>query len=94
MPTIDKLSGPVSEYIRNFDLAAVAQRADGRLRVTKNPAGYMGAWWCRAADAKRLLKTARELGGDVVKPAASARARSGQFVAHRERAQPASDQAS
>ncbi len=72
---IEKLSAPVAEYIANFRLCAVAQRDDGRLRVTKNPVGYQNAWWCLAKETKRLAQAAREMGGDVV--AAAARDRIG-----------------
>jgi hypothetical protein len=56
----------VLSYFASFDLAAVAVTRDGRLLVTRNPAGHEAAWWGRASDLGRVLKRAARDSGDVM----------------------------
>jgi hypothetical protein len=53
MATIPPLPHGVAAYVRAFDLTSIAVTRDGRLVVTRNPAGAQAAWWCSATDASR-----------------------------------------
>jgi hypothetical protein len=65
MATIPPLPRGVAAYVRAFDLTSIAITRDGRLVVSRNPAGAEAAWWCPATDASRLVRHARKIGGDV-----------------------------
>lgn len=69
MATIPTLPRGVSDYVAAFDLTSIAVTRDGRLVVTRNPAGAASAWWCPATDASRLVRHARKDSGDI--PAAA-----------------------
>jgi hypothetical protein len=47
----------------------VCRYRDGRLGVTRNPAGAAAAWWCEAVKARAVLRLARKGDGDI--PAAA-----------------------
>lgn len=66
---IEKLSRPVSEYITNFDLRAIGLRANGKLRITRNPAGYVNAWW--SYRARQADEGGRTQGGRSIAPRAT-----------------------
>jgi hypothetical protein len=66
MTTIPTLPRGVSAYVAAFDLTSIAvTRDDGRLVVTRNPAGATAAWWCPAREASRVVRHARRDSGDV-----------------------------
>jgi hypothetical protein len=67
--TIAPLPRAVTDYIAAFDLAAMCRYADGRLGVTRNPAGASAAWWCEAVKAGPVIRAARRHSGDI--PAAA-----------------------
>jgi hypothetical protein len=67
--TIAPLPRAVIDYIAAFNLAAVCRYGDGRLGVTRNPAGAAAAWWCDTVSARPLIRGARRHGGDI--PAAA-----------------------
>jgi hypothetical protein len=47
----------------------VCRHRDGRLGVTRNPAGAAVTWWCETVKAGPLIRAARRHGGDI--PAAA-----------------------
>jgi hypothetical protein len=57
------------DYIAALDLAALCQYRDGRIGLTRNPAGAAAAWWCEAVKAGPVIRAARRHGGDI--PAAA-----------------------
>jgi hypothetical protein len=61
---IASLSKVVSDYIKGFDLVALAADRDGRIGATRDPAGAARAWWCQSASAGMVLKAARR-NGDI-----------------------------
>jgi hypothetical protein len=64
--TVRQCLVPVIDYIAAFDRAAVCRYADGRLGVTRNPAGTAAAWWCEAAKAGPVIRAARQRSsGDI-----------------------------
>jgi hypothetical protein len=65
MATIPPLPRGIAGYIRAFDLTAIARTRDGRLIVSRNPAGAAAAWWCPAREASRIVRHARKDSGDV-----------------------------
>jgi hypothetical protein len=67
--SIEPLSPAVRDYLRAFDLTAIAVMCDGRIRATPNPVGAAGAWWCEAVKADPVIRAARRHGGDI--PAAA-----------------------
>jgi hypothetical protein len=69
MATIPTLPRGVSDYVAAFDLTSIAVTRDGRLVVTRNPAGAASAWWCPAKEASRIVRHARKDSGDI--PAAA-----------------------
>jgi hypothetical protein len=70
MATIPTLPHGVSDYVAAFDLTSIAVTRDGRLVVTRNPAGAASAWWCPAKEASRLVRHARKDSGDIPAPPA------------------------
>jgi hypothetical protein len=68
-PTISPLPRAVMDYIAAFDLAAVCRYRDGRLDVTRKPAGAAAAWWCETVKAGPVIRAARRHSGDI--PAAA-----------------------
>jgi hypothetical protein len=70
---IPPIQNSVLKYFHSFDLSAIARTRDGRLAVTRDPAGYEAAWWARAADIGPVLDRARADSGDVSKAAAALR---------------------
>jgi hypothetical protein len=69
MATIPTLPHGVSDYVAAFDLTSIAVTRDGRLVLTRNPAGAAAAWWCEAKEASRIVRHARKDSGDI--PAAA-----------------------
>ena len=57
------------DYTAAFDLAAVCRQRDGRLGVSRNPAGAAAAWWCGTVKVGPVIRAARRHSGDV--PAAA-----------------------
>ena len=53
MATIPTLPHGVSDYVAAFDLTSIAVTRDGRLVVTRNPAGAAAVWLCPAKGCKR-----------------------------------------
>jgi hypothetical protein len=70
---IPAIQASVLKYFETFDISAVARTRDGRLVSTRNPAGYVAAWWGRAVDVGLVLDRARADSGDVVAAAAALR---------------------
>ena len=64
MPTIEPLSYASLDYLKSFDLAAVAVSPSGRVYVCRDPKGASMAWWCRASDADQIAHVAW-MNGDV-----------------------------
>ena len=67
--SIEPLSPAVRDYLRAFDLTAIAMSAAGRISVKRDPAAAVAAWWCEAVKAAPLIRAARRHSGDV--PAAA-----------------------
>lgn len=65
MATIPPLPHGVAQYVAAFDLTSIAVTRDGRLIVTRNPAGTEAAWWCPAKEASRVVRHARKDSGDI-----------------------------
>jgi hypothetical protein len=67
--SIEPLSPGVRDYLRAFDLTAIAVTANGRIKATRNPAGAEAAGWCVARDASSVIRVARKRGDHI--PAAA-----------------------
>ena len=59
---IKRLSPALLDYVHSFDLTALAIYRDGRIGITRDPAGATSAWWCEAAKAGTVLKVAQRHG--------------------------------
>jgi hypothetical protein len=70
MTTIPRLPSSAVDYLRAFNIRAVAIAANGHVFSSDNPTGAVSAWWTRRDDALRLAKVAAEFGLDVVDAAA------------------------
>jgi hypothetical protein len=55
---IEALSYASLDYLKSFDLAAVAISPSGRVYVCRDPKGAVGAWWCKAAFADAIANAA------------------------------------
>jgi hypothetical protein len=53
------------DYIAAFDLSAVAGYRDGRIGVTRDPAGAELAWWCESVLTGKLIRQVQRDGGDI-----------------------------
>jgi hypothetical protein len=71
--SIPAIAKSVLSYFQTFDLSAIARTRDGRLLVTRDPAGHEAAWWGRATEIGSVLGRARADHGDVVAAAAALR---------------------
>jgi hypothetical protein len=67
--SIPSIPNSVLQYLRRFDLVAVARSRDGRLTITRDPQGAAEAHWLAPRDAGVVLAAARQDHGDVVKAA-------------------------
>jgi hypothetical protein len=67
--TIEPLSPAVRDYLRAFDLRAIAVSAESRISVRRDPAGASAAWWCETVKAGLVIQAARARTGDI--PAAA-----------------------
>ena len=67
--SIEPLSPGVRDYLRAFDLTAIAVTANGRIRALRNPAGAEAAEWCVARDASSVTRIVRKHCGNI--PAAA-----------------------
>jgi hypothetical protein len=47
MPAIAPLSYASLDYLKSFNLVAVAVSKSGRVFVSRNPQGAVAAWWCK-----------------------------------------------
>ena len=56
---IPRLSPDIRQYIARFSITSIAVWADGRIKVTRDPHGATSAYWCRACDAKAIVRLAR-----------------------------------
>jgi hypothetical protein len=63
--SIEPLSPAVRDYLRAFDLTAIAVSAEGRISVTRDPAGPAAAWWCEDVKAGLVIRAAGRYGGDI-----------------------------
>ena len=70
MPAIEPLSYAAIDYLRAFDLAAVAVSPSGRVYVCRDPKGASMAWWCKSEYADQIAHVAWT-NGDV--PGAASR---------------------
>ena len=68
---ISALPREVKDYLGAFGIAAVVIYRDGRIGVSRDPAGAVAAWWVEADQAGSVVKQARKNGGDI--PAAARR---------------------
>jgi len=62
MDLISRLSATSRDYLSAFNLRAVAVSPTGHVYISTNPTGASVAWWCKAEDAKRILKDAQKTG--------------------------------
>jgi hypothetical protein len=63
--TIPSLPRAVADYVRAFDLAAICAYCDGRIGVSRNPAGAAAAWWVEAEEVGAVIRQARKDGSDI-----------------------------
>jgi hypothetical protein len=63
--TIPSLPRAVADYVRAFDLAAICAYRDGRIGVSRNPAGAAAAWWVEAEQAGAVIRQAPTDGSDI-----------------------------
>jgi hypothetical protein len=68
---ISALPREAKDYLGAFGIAAVVIYRDGRIDVSRDPAGAVAAWWVEADQAGAVVKQARKNGGDI--PAAARR---------------------
>ena len=47
------------DYIRAFNLVAIAIYPGGRIHLTRDPRNVVAAWWCDASKAGRVLQLSR-----------------------------------
>jgi hypothetical protein len=66
---ISALPREAKDYLGAFGIAAVVIYRDGRIGVSRDPAGAVAAWWVEADRAEGVVKQARKNGGDI--PAAA-----------------------
>ena len=66
---ISALPREAKDYLGAFGIAAVVIYRDGRIGVSRDPAGAVAAWWVEADQAEGVVKQARKNGGDI--PAAA-----------------------
>jgi hypothetical protein len=64
------LSHSARDYVRAFGLTCIALWRDGRLGVSRNPAGAEAAWWCPAKPTGKIVRAANANGKDVIAAAA------------------------
>jgi hypothetical protein len=76
---ISALPREVKDYLGAFGIAAVIIYRDGRIGVSRDPAGAVAAWWVEADQAEGVVKQARKNGGDIL---AAARKLSVTLTAH------------
>jgi hypothetical protein len=62
---ISALPREARDYLGVFGIAAVVIYRDGRIGVSRNPAGAVAAWWVEDDQARGVVKQARKNGGDV-----------------------------
>ena len=62
---IPSLPRAVADYVRAFDLAAICAYRDGRIGVSRNPAGAVAAWWVEAEQAGAVIRQARKDSSDI-----------------------------
>jgi hypothetical protein len=63
--TIPSLPRAVADYVRAFDLTAICAYRDGRIGVSRNPAGAVAAWWVEAEQAGAVIRQARKDSSDI-----------------------------
>jgi hypothetical protein len=56
--TIEPLSYSALDYLKSFDVVAVAVSPSGRVFVSRDPKGASMAWWCKRADADQIAHVA------------------------------------
>jgi hypothetical protein len=66
---ISALPREAKDYLGAFGIAAVVIYRDGRIGVSRDPAGAVAAWWVETDRAEGVVKQARKNGGDI--PAAA-----------------------
>ena len=76
---ISVLPREAKDYLGAFGIAAVVVYRDGRVGVSRDPAGAVAAWWVEADQAEGVVKQARKNGGDIL---AAARKLSVTLTAH------------
>jgi hypothetical protein len=65
---IQPLSPSALDYLRAFNLAAVAISPTGRVFTSRNPVGASAAFWCRADEADKVANAAWHR-GDIAEAA-------------------------
>jgi hypothetical protein len=63
---ISALPREAKDYLGAFGIAAVVIYRDGRIGVSRDPAGAVAAWWVEADQAEGVVKQARKNGGDIL----------------------------
>jgi hypothetical protein len=63
--SIEPLSAAVRDYLRAFDLTAIAVMRDGRTSAMPNPVGASAAWWVQGSKAEPVMRAARRHRGDI-----------------------------
>jgi hypothetical protein len=66
-----RLSPPICDYVRAFDLVAICIWRDGRIDVKRDPSGADAAYWCQANDAGKVLRAVAGNAGALVAAAHS-----------------------
>jgi hypothetical protein len=62
---IPPLPRAADDYVRVFDIVAICAYRDGRIGVSRNPAGAAAAWWVEAEQAGAVIRHARKDGSDI-----------------------------
>jgi hypothetical protein len=69
MQPIEPLSPAACDYLTSFGAVAITVDRYGRVRITRDPHNVSLCWWCREADARKIVEVAQR-DGDVVGAAA------------------------
>jgi hypothetical protein len=62
---IPSLARTDADYVHAFNIAAICAYRDGRIGVSRNPAGAAAAWWVEAEQAGAVILQARKDGSDI-----------------------------
>ncbi|HLQ90829.1 MAG TPA: hypothetical protein VK148_12420 [Xanthobacteraceae bacterium] len=63
---ITPLPRAARDYVKAFDVTAIALTRDSHIVATRDPAGCSVAWWVEADQAGRVIQKAKTNGNDIL----------------------------